>query len=95
MFKQRNGAKVTKRYDNIATATHQRAIGRGDTLKRPIIHPTSATGSTLLQHAEITLDKKTTETSVEELMDLVANEYSRDGKPAGNRGQSFDELNRV
>jgi len=45
----------------------------------------------LLQHGEITLNKKTSETSVEELLDLVANEYRRGGKLAGNRGQLLNE----
>lgn len=36
VFKQRNGAKVTKRYDK-ATTPHQRAIGCEDMRKRPII----------------------------------------------------------
>jgi len=36
VFKQRNGAKVTKRYDT-ATTPHQRAISREDMRKRPII----------------------------------------------------------
>lgn len=36
VFKQRKGAKVTKRYDR-ATTPHQRAIGREDMRKRPII----------------------------------------------------------
>ena len=45
----------------------------------------------LLQHGEITLDKPTSETSVEELLDLVANEYRRGGKLAGNRGQLLNE----
>ena len=36
VFKQRNGAKVTKRYDT-ATTPHQRAIDREDMAKRPII----------------------------------------------------------
>ena len=45
----------------------------------------------LLQHGEITLDKKTTETSAEELLDLVANEYRRGGSLAGNRGQLLGE----
>ncbi len=35
VFKQRNGAKVTKRCDT-ATTPHQRAIGRDDIRKRPI-----------------------------------------------------------
>lgn len=45
----------------------------------------------LLQHGEITLNKKTTETSVEELLDLVANEYRRGGKLATGRGQFLNE----
>ncbi len=36
IFKQRNGAKVTKRYDT-ATTPHQRAIAREDMHKRPIM----------------------------------------------------------
>ena len=36
IFKQRNGAKVTKRYDT-ATTPHQRAVARHDMAKRPII----------------------------------------------------------
>jgi hypothetical protein len=36
VFKQRNGAKVTKRYD-AATTPHQRAIARDDKAKRPIM----------------------------------------------------------
>ena len=40
----------------------------------------------LLQHGEITLDKRPRETSAEELLDLVANEYRRGGRLAGNRG---------
>ena len=36
VFKQRNGAKVTKRYDT-ATTPHQRAIARQDMRKMPII----------------------------------------------------------
>jgi hypothetical protein len=36
VFKQRNGAKVTKRYDT-ATTPHQRAITRDDMRKMPII----------------------------------------------------------
>jgi hypothetical protein len=36
VFKQRNGAKVTKRYYKAMTP-HQRAIGREDMRKRPII----------------------------------------------------------
>jgi ABC-type sugar transport system ATPase subunit len=45
----------------------------------------------LLQHGEITLNKKTSETSVEELLDLVAKEYRRGGKLAGNRGRLLNE----
>jgi ABC-type sugar transport system ATPase subunit len=45
----------------------------------------------LLQHGEITLDKKTSETSAEELLDLVANEYRRGGKLAANRGKLLDD----
>lgn len=41
----------------------------------------------LLQHGEITLDKPTAESSVTELMDIVAQEYRRGGRLAGNRGQ--------
>jgi len=36
VFKQRNGAKVTKKYDT-ATTPHQRAVAREDMHKRPII----------------------------------------------------------
>jgi simple sugar transport system ATP-binding protein len=49
----------------------------------------------LLQHGEITLDKKTTETSAEELLDLVANEYRRGGKLAGDRGKLLDDARRT
>jgi simple sugar transport system ATP-binding protein len=45
----------------------------------------------LLQHGEITLNKQTTETSAEELLDLVANEYRRGGKLAENRGKLLDD----
>jgi simple sugar transport system ATP-binding protein len=45
----------------------------------------------LLQHGEITLNKRTSETSVEELLDLVSKEYRRGGKLAGNRGQLLNE----
>ena len=45
----------------------------------------------LLQHGEITLNKKTSDTSVEELLELVAKEYRRGGKLAGNRGQLLNE----
>jgi ABC-type sugar transport system ATPase subunit len=46
----------------------------------------------LLQHGEITLNKRTQDTSVEELMELVANEYRRGGKLAGNRGRLLGEV---
>jgi simple sugar transport system ATP-binding protein len=46
----------------------------------------------LLQHGEITLDKKTTETSAEELLDMVANEYRRGGRLAQGRGSLLDEV---
>ena len=36
VFKQRNGAKVTKRHDT-ATTPHQRAVGHKDMRKRPVI----------------------------------------------------------
>jgi hypothetical protein len=36
VFKQRNGAKVTKRHDT-ATTPHQRAIAHNDVRKRPVI----------------------------------------------------------
>jgi ABC-type sugar transport system ATPase subunit len=40
----------------------------------------------LLQHGEITFDKKVTDTSAEELLDLVANEYRIGGSKAQGRG---------
>jgi simple sugar transport system ATP-binding protein len=49
----------------------------------------------LLQHGEITLNKKTSETSAEELLDLVANEYRRGGKLAENRGKLLDDARKV
>lgn len=36
VFKQRNGAKVTKRHDT-ATTPHQRAVAHPDMRKRPVI----------------------------------------------------------
>jgi simple sugar transport system ATP-binding protein len=45
----------------------------------------------LLQHGEITLNKKTDETSAEELLELVANEYRRGGKLAGDRGKLLND----
>jgi simple sugar transport system ATP-binding protein len=49
----------------------------------------------LLQHGEITLNKKTSETSAEELLDLVANEYRRGGKLAENRGKLLDDARNI
>ncbi|HEY5223282.1 MAG TPA: ATP-binding cassette domain-containing protein [Microbacteriaceae bacterium] len=46
----------------------------------------------LLQHGEITLNKRTQDTSVDELMELVANEYRRGGKLAGDRGRLLGEM---
>jgi simple sugar transport system ATP-binding protein len=45
----------------------------------------------LLQHGEITLDKSTSETSAEEVLELVASEYRRGGKLAGDRGKLLNE----
>ena len=45
----------------------------------------------LLQHGEITLDKRTDETSAEEVLELVASEYRRGGKLAGDRGKLLNE----
>jgi simple sugar transport system ATP-binding protein len=45
----------------------------------------------LLQHGEITLDKSTDETSAEEILELVASEYRRGGKLAGDRGKLLNE----
>ncbi|GAA5198002.1 ATP-binding cassette domain-containing protein [Rugosimonospora acidiphila] len=46
----------------------------------------------LLQHGEITFDKKTSETSAEELLDMVANEYRVGGSKAGDRGRYLTEI---
>lgn len=46
----------------------------------------------LIQHGEITLDKPTSETSVEELLDLVAHEYRVGGKLAEGRGRFLSEI---
>jgi ABC-type sugar transport system ATPase subunit len=46
----------------------------------------------LLQHGEITFDRRTAETSVEELLDLVAKEYRTGGKLAQGRGRLLDQL---
>ncbi|MGI8695527.1 MAG: ATP-binding cassette domain-containing protein [Mycobacteriales bacterium] len=46
----------------------------------------------LLQHGEITLDKRTDETSVEELLDLVASEYRTGGKYAEGRGSYLSSI---
>jgi simple sugar transport system ATP-binding protein len=45
----------------------------------------------LLQHGEITLNKRTDETSAEEVLELVASEYRRGGKLAGDRGKLLNE----
>jgi simple sugar transport system ATP-binding protein len=45
----------------------------------------------LLQHGEITLDKMTSETSAEEVLELVASEYRRGGKLAGDRGKLLND----
>ncbi|GIH21150.1 ATP-binding cassette domain-containing protein [Rugosimonospora africana] len=46
----------------------------------------------LLQHGEITFDKKVTDTSAEELLDLVANEYRVGGSKAKDRGKYLAEI---
>jgi ABC-type sugar transport system ATPase subunit len=46
----------------------------------------------LLQHGEITFDKKVTDTSAEELLDLVANEYRMGGSKAKDRGKYLTEI---
>jgi len=46
----------------------------------------------LLQHGEITLDKATSETSAEELLDIVAKEYRTGGKLAEGRGRYLAEI---
>jgi ABC-type sugar transport system ATPase subunit len=46
----------------------------------------------LLQHGEITFDKRTTDTSAEELLDLVANEYRVGGSKAQGRGSYLSEV---
>jgi simple sugar transport system ATP-binding protein len=46
----------------------------------------------LLQHGEITFDKAAKDTSVEELLDLVASEYRTGGKFAGGRGSYLDAI---
>ncbi|MBO0880709.1 MAG: sugar ABC transporter ATP-binding protein [Mycobacterium sp.] len=46
----------------------------------------------LLQHGEITLDKFTAESSVEEVLDLVAHEYRTGGKFAEGRGRYLAEI---
>lgn len=48
----------------------------------------------LIQHGEITLDKPTSETSAEELLDLVAREYRAGGKFAEGRGRYLSEIRR-
>lgn len=46
----------------------------------------------LLQHGEITFDKKVSDTSAEELLDLVANEYRVGGSKARDRGKYLAEI---
>jgi ABC-type sugar transport system ATPase subunit len=46
----------------------------------------------LLQHGEITLDKRTDEVTAEEVLDMVAKEYRRGGKLAEGRGRLLDEV---
>jgi ABC-type sugar transport system ATPase subunit len=46
----------------------------------------------LLQHGEITFDKRVTDTSAEELLDLVANEYRVGGSKAKDRGRYLSEI---
>ncbi|PZE24582.1 MULTISPECIES: ATP-binding cassette domain-containing protein [unclassified Curtobacterium] len=46
----------------------------------------------LLQHGEITLDKRTDEVSAEEVLDMVAKEYRRGGRLAEGRGRLLDEV---
>jgi len=45
----------------------------------------------LLQHGQITFDQRTSETSVEELLNLVAKEYRTGGALARGRGSLLDE----
>jgi simple sugar transport system ATP-binding protein len=46
----------------------------------------------LVQHGEITFDKASKDTSVEELLDLVAAEYRTGGKYAAGRGSYLGEI---
>jgi len=46
----------------------------------------------LLQHGEITFDRRTEETSVEELLDLVARDYRTGGRLSRGRGRLLDEV---
>jgi ABC-type sugar transport system ATPase subunit len=46
----------------------------------------------LLQHGEITFNKPTSDTSAEELLDLVANEYRLGGSKAQGRGSYLTEI---
>jgi ABC-type sugar transport system ATPase subunit len=48
----------------------------------------------LLQHGEITFDKASKDTSVAELLDLVATEYRTGGKFAAGRGSYLNEIRR-
>jgi simple sugar transport system ATP-binding protein len=46
----------------------------------------------LLQHGEITFNKRTADTSAEELLDLVANEYRIGGSKAQGRGRYLTQV---
>ncbi|WP_051839792.1 ATP-binding cassette domain-containing protein [Streptomyces sp. NRRL F-5126] len=46
----------------------------------------------LLQHGEITFDKRTADTSAEELLDLVANEYRLGGSKGQGRGSYLSRV---
>ncbi|MDQ2727485.1 MAG: ATP-binding cassette domain-containing protein [Actinomycetota bacterium] len=48
----------------------------------------------LLQHGEITLDKRTDETSAEEMLEIVASEYRTGGRLAKGRGKALAEIRR-
>lgn len=48
----------------------------------------------LLQHGEITLDKRTDETSAEEMLEIVASEYRTGGRLATGRGTALSEIRR-
>ncbi len=48
----------------------------------------------LLQHGEITFDRPTAQTSVEELLDMVAREYRTGGRSAAGRGALLHDVRR-